>query len=979
MGRGLILLLFSVLPGFAWAGPPDFETEIVPILLTRCVECHHSENPSGKLDLTNRDGLHRGGDSGPVLDPTDPDRSYLLERVNSSEMPPAIRGIPQQLPRAERDLLRAWIRSGTTWPIGRTLDLYEKTTTVRAGRDWWSLQPLGTAAPPPGPADHPIDAFLDRARQARGLVAAGPATDRQRLRRLYLTTIGLNPSPGDYAAFETDPSPNRWLNSVDRVLASPHFGERWARHWLDLVRFAETSGYERDQQKPGAWRYRDWVIRSLNDDKPFDRFVSEQLAGDELTDRSEETVIATGFLRLGTWNDEPNDPAEYQYERLEDLVHATTTTFLGLTVKCARCHDHKFDPIPQRDYYRTASMFWPGPVASRDRKLLGGPSTEELGFDVLGWTDLTNSPPPLKLLVKGDPKRPGPPVDPGFLTLLPELDQSLTKPPEDARTTHRRLQFANWMVHPDNPLTPRVIVNRIWQHHLGTGLVRTPNNFGFRGDPPTHPELLDWLAAELVRGDWSLKRIHRLILTSAAFQQSSEHPDFTAQQQQDSGNFWLWHSNRRRLDAETMRDCMLQAAGTLDVRMHGPSFRPSISAEALEGLSRKGSAWQASPDREQLRRAVYIYAQRSLLVPLLTTFDAADTISPCGMRNSTTVPTQALALMNNGFIHSATASMARNQATAHPVTPADSDDWDALVRDTYLRCLGRAPDRQEIHDARRFLLRQRNRLATGSVNPSSKRDSGTANIIREAVLDLNADIGVVTNANHRVQRWGGTGTSPAGTQPVSERQPRLRGDRWNGHATVDFDGQNDFLLLPEDLLEGPEYTLIVVASDRTTGRHREIISNWNGSAGNSVTSVFLGATAADRVRFSDQFSTDGFTVESGQPFVIAAINRTNEAVIHLNGRKLGSRSGPLTMRELRGRYVIGQQGNIDGEYWDGEIARLLVFDRSLPDPEFERLQRNLMVSYGVRQSLRPDSTPRELAVALLAQVLLSSNEFLYFD
>jgi hypothetical protein len=442
------------------------------------------------------------------------------------------------------------------------------------------------------------------------------------------------------------------------LLASPHFGERWARYWLDLVRFAETNGYERDAEKPLAWKYRDWVVQSLNDDKPFDRFLTEQLAGDELPERSEQTVVATGMLRLGTWDDEPNDPAQYKYDRLDDLVHVASTAFLGLTVRCARCHDHKFDPIPQTDYYRFANAFWAGFIEPRERELMGGPSAAELGFAVLGWTDRGRNVPPLHLLKKGDPAHPGPAIDPGCLSIVPALDRPLAPPPEGAKTSHRRLQLAAWLTDPQHPLTARVLVNRLWQHHFGEGLVRTPDNFGFKGAPPTHPELLDWLADELVRGGWRMKPLHRLILTSQTYRQSSLHPrqgDFASK---DADNRWLWRANRRRLDAEALRDAMLAASGRLNGAMGGPGFFPALSEDALEGLSKKGQVWGSSPESERVRRSLYIFTKRSLLVPLLTTFDFSDTTQPCGRREVTLVAPQALALLNNQFAHESSAALA---------------------------------------------------------------------------------------------------------------------------------------------------------------------------------------------------------------------------------------------------------------------------------------------------------------------------------
>ncbi|MBX3439966.1 MAG: PSD1 domain-containing protein, partial [Planctomycetaceae bacterium] len=628
---GLLPFWFAVLACGtcpAAASEVDFEREIGPLLVRRCLECHSETGRSGGLQLTNQASLQKGGDSGPVLDAASPDQSLLLERVLSDEMPPPKKDVPQSLSREEKEILQRWVRAGAIWPEGRVLDPYERTTDSRAGRDWWSLQPIVRPPVPGAPLSYvsgnPIDAFIIVPLSARGWSPAPQADRRTLLRRLSYDLIGLPPTFDEYAAFEQDRSPDAYEHQVDRLLASPHFGERWARYWLDVARYADTCGYERDQEKTGAWRYRDWVIRAFNDDMPYDRFILGQLAGDELPDRSENTVIATGFLRLGTWNDEPNDPEEYVYERLEDMVHAAGTAFLGLTIKCARCHDHKFDPIPQTDYYRVANAFWAGYVQPRGRDSLGGPSKEELGLDVFGWTDRGREVPPLRLLKNGELHQPGPVVAPGNLTAVTYLTTAVAPPPEEATTTQRRLQLAQWITDPANPLTPRVMANRLWQHHFGEGLVRTPDNFGFNGERPTHPELLDWLADELVRpggGEyakqsapgatpWTLKRLHKLIVMSDAYRQSSNHPMYDKYAASDPANRLWWRAQRRRLDADALRDSILAASGQLDLRPGGPGFKPTINPEALEGLSRKAGAWETSPPEEQLRRSIYTYLQR---------------------------------------------------------------------------------------------------------------------------------------------------------------------------------------------------------------------------------------------------------------------------------------------------------------------------------------------------------------------------------
>ena len=653
-------------------GAETFDRTIAPILIKHCLGCHNASELQGNLDLTTSVGILKGGDTGPAIVPGMPDQSLLLDRITSGEMPPEEEGKP--LSEVEVAAVKAWIAAGSQWPEGRTLSAYEATTEKRAGLDWWSLQPVVRPQVPQLAnqdwASNPIDAFVLAKLEASGLSPAPPADKRTLIRRLYFDLIGLPPSAEEVEAFERDQSLGAYEQLVDRLLASPHFGERWARHWLDVVRFAETCGYERDQPRPHAWKYRDWVVESINQDKPYDRFVLEQLAGDELPDRTPQTIAATGFIRLGTWNDEPNDPAEYRFERLEDMVHATSTAFLGMTVKCARCHDHKFDPIRQTDYYRMAAVFWAGPIEPGERDLLGGPTAEQLPGDVFGWTDRGRTVPDFHLLRKGDPHQPQQVIEPGYLSMVAGLDRPMSPPPEDAATTRRRLQLAQWIVDPKNPLTARVMVNRLWQHYFGEGLVRTPDNFGFNGDRPTHPELLDYLASEIVQGGWRAKPLHKLILMSSTYRQSSVHPQHEQYAERDFDNRLLWRASRRRLEAEALRDSMLTVSGQLDWRIGGPSFYPDMSRDVLEGLSMKGGDWKPSPPEQQRRRSLYMFSKRSLLSPLMTAFDFSDTTQPCAQRDVTTVAPQALALLNNDFVHDVSRALAervRSQSGDDPV------------------------------------------------------------------------------------------------------------------------------------------------------------------------------------------------------------------------------------------------------------------------------------------------------------------------
>ncbi len=985
--------LFIILTLLSWGNSPvladHFEDRIAPLLLKHCVECHNPANPSGGLNLTTIDGLTKGGNSGDALQPGDSQSSYLLERIVDGEMPPKVKGVSQKLAQREAEWIRTWIDKGANWPQQRTLDLFERTNEVRAGRDWWSLQPVRR---PPLPILHsraqpanPIDAFILAKLEKQQMVPAPAANKRTLIIRLYNDLLGLPPTRRQVEDFVADRSPEAWENLIDSLLTKPQYGERWARYWLDLVRYAETSGYERDQEKRFAWKYRDWVVNAFNNDLPYHRFVLEQIAGDEVPDRNEQSVIATGVLRLGTWNDEPNEPGDYVYDRLEDLVHTTSSTFLGLTVKCARCHTHKFDPILQDDYYRMASVFWPGPIAPRDSKLLGGPTSAELGFaNVLGWTDLTVSPPPIKALKNGERSDPLHEVLPGSLSFIPSLKRRFDPPGKNASTTGRRLQLARWITAAENPLTPRVLVNRLWQHHFGHGIVRTPNNFGFLSDSPTHPQLLDWLAAEFNQNGGSIKSIHRIILTSETWKQSSLHPHELHYRTVDSTNRFWWKSERRRLDAETLRDSMLAVSGELDLKVGGESFKATVSAEALEGLSRKSSVWQASPTNQQNRRSLYMYLKRGLLPPMMTTFDLCDATQSTGKREVTTVPTQALAMLNNHFVHHRSQNLARQIADK-------TTNLNEQVDLAWSKILLRGPTEQEKILAIQHLKNQKSLFQAKGVSTPSKpqvADNLWAQTQRSLALHLRADQAIVTPNTDRVQevRDLSKGQHHA-TQPDAEARPVRVDDQWNRNPVLRFNGQGEFLRIKGQPLTGQEFTIICVVNDAGAPGHREIISNW--SAGNNVgSSLFLGLTADKTVRFSDVFAAAGEITNRKKPFILSAVNHSSGAAVFQSGRPIAARAQPLALRKLGTEWIIGQQGNINGEFWQGGIAEIRLYNQALSPVHRQLVESRIAERYGLSVDHRTDHslvdfpaprTPEGMALSSLCHVLINSNEFIYVD
>ena len=956
----------------------DFETDVAPLLLKRCVECHQGNEPAGGLLLTSEAGFHAGGDSGPILDVEELAESEFLRRIQSGEMPPEKRGQSQKLPQTETEILRKWLQEGASWPKDRELDYFERTNEVRAGRDWWSLQPIVRPQLPdlkesPSP-DNPIDAFVRSKLEHEGIDLAPQANKRELVRRLYYDLIGLPPTREQVNDFLADDAPDAWERLVDALLASPQYGERWARYWLDIARYADTSGYERDQEKPFAWKYRDWVVGALNGDMPYDDFVVQQIAGDEIHRRSESSVIATGFLRLGTWNDEPNDKLDYQYERLEDLVHTTSSTFLGLTVKCARCHSHKFDPITQEDYYRVASAFWPGPILTGE---LGGPKANRLGFEeVLGWTDESSTPKPLHVLKNGERGQPMQEVVPASISSIPILERQFEPPSKSAKTSQRRLQFARWVVEPENPLPARVLVNRLWQHHFGKALVRTPNNFGFLADPPTHPRLLDWLAAEFQAGEMSIKHMHRLILNSETWRQSSSHPRVQELQRIDPTNRLLWRFGRRRLDAEALRDSLLAASGDLDRRVGGESFKASVSPEALEGLSRKAGAWQASPPETQMRRSLYMYLKRGLLPPMMTTFDLCDPTLSCGQRNVTTVPTQSLALLNNRFVHQ------RSEQLAVRIS-SKTTDRKQQVRLAWSQVLSREPTVAEEQAALLHLESQTQLFAEQLSLPESRETNFVDDAEAALVMHLRADQAKVeAGSKSRVSSIQDlSAQAHDATQEVEAARPKFIEHGYGGKPALQFNGSGQFLNIAGQVLDAQEHTVFCVVSDEASSGHRAILSNWNGGAGNSTTSLFVGLTAEKRVRFSDAFSNAGEVSDRGKPFILTAVSGMEQATVFQNGRKLKS-GPPLTKRRLDTAWVIGQQGNINGEFWNGGIAEIRVYNRELSSSERRAVEEELAAYYGLSlSSIKAGAvlSPDVLALASVCHALLNSNEFLYVD
>jgi hypothetical protein len=583
----------------------------------------------------------------------------------------------------------------------------------------WAFVPVAHVEPPADPGGwsaHPIDRFVRACLRDHALAPAVPAGRRALLRRVTFDLTGLPPTPGEIAAFLSDDSPDAFARVVDRLLASPQYGERWGRHWLDVVRYADTGGFEADHRYANAWRYRDYVIRSLNADKPFVRFLQEQVAGDELWPGDREAALATALYCVGPALDESAMVSgRLDYEWLTDAADTTGAAFLGLTFGCARCHDHKYDPLTQHDYFGMQAVFaasdrpYPDKVRLNSIKALNGllsdaPVPKELLSDprCTVRTDdrdgprLTHRHEPLTVhrLRRGELSKPRDVIGSAFPAVLLPAGKSadIGAVPAD----QRRAALARWLTAPENPLTARVLVNRVWAWHFGEGLVRTPNDFGTQGERPTHPELLDWLARDFVEHGWGLKRLHRQILLSATYRMASvaDGPG----QRTDPQNRLLWHYPRRRLEGEAIRDAMLACAGTLNRKAFGPPVVPPLTPGELTGLFDARSKWPVTADAtEHTRRSAYLLVRRTFTYPLFAAFDPPEVMTSCPQRPRTVVPAQALTLLNSPVAREQSVAFACRLLREYSTKPEDA------VAYAWEIAFSRPATAAEVARARRFL------------------------------------------------------------------------------------------------------------------------------------------------------------------------------------------------------------------------------------------------------------------------------------
>ncbi len=669
-----------------------FEAKIRPALIDNCYQCHSANAAIEKklkrgLQLDTRAGIRQGGETGAAIVPGNVKASLLISAIRHEDlkMPPK-----RTLPRAVIDDFVTWVEMGAPDPRdGDGSDPLvagpKSKIDIEAGRKFWSFQPLADPQPPQVTNETwvrtPIDRFILAEQEKQGLKPSAIAGRNKLMRRAHFDLLGLPPAPAEVKAFVADDSPKAYEQLIDRLLDSQHHGERWARHWLDLARFGESNGFEMDEDRPAAYHYRDFVIKAFNQDMPYDQFVRWQIAGDLLNPDESLARTATGFLVAGVENiiQSKKEFERDRYDKLDDMVSTLGTGLLGLTVGCARCHDHKYDPLPQRDYYRLAASF--GKTISQEMQIGGQRvyAALDAGGDSLpGRFPLTSD---VYFLTRGNVAAKQDVVTQSFPQVLMRGGHRADRWQIDRsdETLAPRAAVAHWITDVENGaghLLARVIVNRLWQHHLGTGLVATPGDFGTRGQPPTHPELLDWLARELIRGGWRLKPIHRLIMTSSVYMQSqAEHAD---NRRIDPANRFLWRRSLQRLEAETIRDAMLAVAGKLDTKPFG----------------------RGTLDENSTRRSIYFTVKRSKLIAMLQLFDAPEAIQSIDHRQATTVPPQSLLLLNNERV--------RNWAVAlrQRIERAGNKDLDEAIREGYLIALSREPTDEQLARVRSFINEQ---------------------------------------------------------------------------------------------------------------------------------------------------------------------------------------------------------------------------------------------------------------------------------
>lgn len=1044
-----------------------FETDIRPMLAESCFDCHDSEKQKGNLRLDHISWMLRGGDNGPAVVAGKPEESLLIDVIKRLDpdfaMPPKK---ANALSKIQVEKFERWIALGAPWPKDRNVDVAEPTDQngfTASDRAWWAVQPVKDPSLPAlsdNWAKHPVDRFIARKLNQANLTPAPPASKAELVRRAYFDLHGLPPSPKQAKAFIDDARPDAFAHLVNRLLNSRRYGERWAQHWLDVVRYAETDGYRADAYRPDVWRYRDYVIAAFNKDKPYHQFVREQLAADEFAPDDPDTLIATAFLRLGIyeWNQRN---ARMQWDLImTEMTNATAESFLGIGIGCAQCHDHKFDPILQKDHFAFQAflntVWWPEnlPMGTRSQKkqyalklekwqqatqqireelksLKAGkkksathevvkqfpediqaiyrkPSTERGAYEEqlaqlvqrqvdgkireIEWpkvfqnssneyarylsltndlstfaslkpaplatgfvtTDIKTQPATTYLSKRGDRQA----IEPSFLTLLGQPAPAIHP---TATTTGRRLALANWIASPKNPLSTRVIVNRIWQRHFGHGLVSTPNDFGTLGQPPSHPELLDWLTSRFVENGWSIKQLHRLIMSSAVYQQTAQREPSALIEKTDPANRLLWRFPPSRLDAEQVRDAMLAVSGELTHRAGGPSV-----------------------ESDTPHRSIFIKKRRNTPDALMGSFDAPAGFSSAARRTQTTTPTQSLLLVNGDW------TLKRASAMARKLLKGKSHAGPSEVKRAYQLVYGRAPTKQE------------HVLATNFLNDPS----------------LPQVVAKETPAKH---------PNETGLRPIDEAFHQVSEFKL-GYSALWLQPGSQFeqLHLPDFRLDSDTITveaIVMLDNIYPDGAVNTLASRWNGASGSpgwalGVTSEqsryqprnlivqLVGTNVAGNTDY--EVVASGLRVPLGKPVYLAAsiVARNQGNVggsVRFYFKDLSTPTTTLQQIEIphsiaRGiqeastpLLVGGRAGR--GHKWDGQIARISLHNRMLDpvqlpfrspsssnDFTFSPASGESPIAGAswVKRSTAAKSDRRGLQVMIdFCHALLNSNEFLY--
>lgn len=1050
-----------------------FETEVRPLLAESCFDCHSAEKQKGGLRLDHVSWMLKGGDSGAAIVPGNPDESLLVEAVRREdpdfEMPPKTALTSQQI-----GVLEKWVADGAFWPADPNAEVAEKTDQhgfTEEDREWWAIQPVQDPEVPANGEDwarNEIDRFVARKLDETGLKPAPDADRLELVRRVYFDLHGLPPTPEQVSAFMEDQRPDAYSRLIDELLASPRYGERWAQHWLDVVRFAESDGYRADDFRPGTWKYRDYVIRSFNEDKPYDEFVREQLAADEIAPNDPDRLIATAFLRLGIyeWNQRN---AKMQWDIImTEMTNVTAEAFLGIGIGCAQCHDHKFDPILQKDHFALQAFlnttWWPEnhPLAEEEekakfdrqyaewseatadiraeitamqqakldsdrnytvkqfpedvQKIYNTPTEERSAYEEqlaqlvqrqvdqkqrrISWdkefekkkdgrlerykdlkaelakfdhlkpddfpkafiaTDIKNQPASTYLAKRTGKEE----VEPAFLTLL---GQPAPKIEPTATTTGRRKALAEWVASPNNPLSTRVIVNRIWQRHFGSGIVPTPNDFGTLGEEPSYPELLDWLTSRFLDGGWRFKDLHRTIMMSAVYQQTARLEPSNEQRVKDPTNRLLWRFPPRRLDAEQVRDAMLAVSGELKHREGG-----------------------SSKDGNSPVRSIYVKKLRNSPDKVLNGFDAPMGFDSAPSRTQTTTPTQSLLLVNGSW------TMKRAEAFAKRILNGAKTASGEHVRTAFRAVYGREPNAEETQLALSFLNAQLGEVSTAPVAPPSKYPGETGQRPTSQVFDGVADIEL--------------GSKSLWIQPGSKFE-RLQ-----------LDGAQ---------LQGDSFTVEAVANlDRIykDASVNTLVSRWNGS--HQTPGWSLGVTS-ERSKYQPRnliIQLVGKNVAGGMEYEVVAsglrfpLNKPVYVAAVVTAEDLGNVGGHVTfyMKDLSdpnakmqvsevphsiaqtiqtaSTPVLVGGRNTNGHQWDGQVARLAFASKLLTPNQFpfksptaDRFadfdfstadgEKPAPGANWQRSQSKPASTrgvpPKLLgAVTDFCHALFNSNEFLY--